>query len=599
MFKKNIKIILLAITLNLSAFQITTNAMNIHRSKNIQNSNTQTNFKNTTSIRKIYLAKRATNKKITTDNDTKKIENNLKNNNSKKELKKIYKKNILIGNKKNSRKQTQNSIKIMGKYEDFTKNTQNNKNTYHNIIMKNPEKLRKIEENKEKMNKRLKEQNRKKEIIKKENNNNQNISNYKKFDLNDENYDRIQKDDVDLERWKNCYNDNNCSIIEKNDDLLDQSNISNSENINENQENSYLMNNEWVRNSSENNNQINSQEEPFNGNNLGIYFYENSENNNQYSKQSLCLDKTADQTIDYEVIEEIENLYNNAIMKYYKTIIQTIYKDIETLENAARKRYKNLSFEEIKIVDQYHYNKYKILKELSSKEKIPKKSQYIIDEILYLLSQKNSQIIDVIKESLQNKKQILKKIEIRINEIKLRYQKILRDYEINLYEYKKNINENILKSESTEKYFYTQNLADPNTLTKIYKNFKESCSIIEPIKRDIPYLKECKNKLKEKRHGREIFLEGNLNINEDKMLDFYVSNKNIILNKLYQLNSDINFLRKTKHNIKRNINRKNIKYYANIISLINTSLEIVNSKRIQEGLNDLIYELNNITLKKI
>ena len=394
--------------------------------------------------------------------------------------------------------------------------------------------------------------------------------------------------------------------------FLDQSGLK--ESRNDIEEDSYLTNSEWADVSLENDDLWNIQDHMQNHtreidnlqetdiNDLLNYFYENTENNdvvyfddNEYFNQSLDLDKTTDQSIidenRYNTLERI-NSYYDMMEKNFYPVIHEINEETKTLQNITHKKYKNLSFDEIKIVDQYHNNEEIIFRGLSEFIKISQMIKAEINIFLNNLPQTNSPRLEILKQSLRNRIEELEKKDQIVNEIYSRYDNISKEYESNIDEYNKNVDANILLSESIEDYYYKNKnyIYKIEPLMHIYKKFEEASSIINSLKRDLPYIKDIKNFQKMNENEEKLFLK----INDYKIFNFYEENISVILNKLHQLNSDINFLKEEKANLNRRINRNNMHNYRRVIAIIDEILKTVKIKKIQKDVIDLIQNFKEI-----
>ena len=208
-----------------------------------------------------------------------------------------------------------------------------------------------------------------------------------------------------------------------------------------------------------------------------------------------------DTEFDETKIEKIKK-YNENYITNYNEVLKKIDNEIEILKKLQRRKYKDLTFEELRILDQYLYTNKVLLSTTLEKYSLQNpKTQRKIELFLKKLEEKNIDSFEELRNSFKKILANLKDKQNLINKIKKYYIYIIDDYEAKKEYYEQNITNltiylNLYEYLMANKdYLYTI-----EHLTFVNHKFKEVHQMIDILKKDLAtlksYFKKTKNKKK-------------------------------------------------------------------------------------------------------
>lgn len=295
-----------------------------------------------------------------------------------------------------------------------------------------------------------------------------------------------------------------------------------------------------------------------------------------------------DTEFDETKIEKIKK-YNENYITNYNEVLKKMDNEIEILKKLQRRKYKDLTFEELKILDQYLYTNKVLLSTTLEKYSLQSpKTQRKIELFLKKLEEKNIDSFEELRNSFKKILANLKDKQNLINKIKKYYIYIIDDYKAKKEYYEQNITNLTIYLDlydylmANKDYLYTI-----EHLTFVNHKFKEVHQMIDILKKDLATLKSYFKKTKNKKKP---------SLEELKIYYFYNENYNIIIPILLDAKKSIDFLYGRVNNLKKmmKINRINQRYYKKFVAPINAILETITNKNIEKNIVKIFDEFNEL-----
>ena len=404
-----------------------------------------------------------------------------------------------------------------------------------------------------------------------------------------------KNNDIDNLDISYIYGDDSDTNYHSNDMLLQDDNILNSPKLDSD---TWLDPNEY-KELFQNNNQFNTSrnnlsyqelmdleqsimDDSFDYENTSYDSYIYNINLNEYDPESL------DAEMDETKIEKIKK-YNENYITNYNEVLKKIYNEIEILKKLERKEYKDLTFEEVKVLDQYLYTNTSLLIAMLKGYYVQNpKTQKRIELFLEKLGNKNIECFEEMKDSFKKVITNLKDKQKLINRIRKDYISIINNYESKKTYYEQNIS-NLNFNLSLYSYIMANKdyLYTIEHLTFINHKFKEIYQMMDVLQKDLATLRSY---FKKKKNNKKPSLE------EIKIYNFYKESYDFILQVLFDTKNSIDILYDISYSLKKmmKMNKINYKYCKKFITTIDAILDNVTKKNIEQKVVELYNEINRL-----